>query len=56
MNQIKTVYVDVVGGCVQYVHLPEGVQVIVRDFDDEDGQKVDFGGDRYSEQIWSNNG
>ncbi len=32
-DSILTVEVDVSGGVVQYVHVPNGVRVIVRDFD-----------------------
>ena len=52
----KTVRVIVSGGVVQHVEVPEGVTVIVRDYDvdgvESDLLQQDRGGDNYIESIW----
>jgi hypothetical protein len=53
---MKIVRVTVVGGVVQHVEVPEGVQVVVRDCDvdgtDTDELEQDDDGDRFIESIW----
>jgi len=53
---MKTVRVTVEGGVVQWVEVPEGVTVIVRDYDvdgsEEDQLDQDENGDQYVEAIW----
>jgi hypothetical protein len=53
---MKTVRLTVEGGVVEHVEVPEGVQVIVRDYD-VDGTEVDQlqqdeNGDQFIESIW----
>jgi len=54
---MKTVTITVEGGVVQNVEVPEGVTVIVRDYDVEsiesDLLQQDRGGDDYIESIWT---
>lgn len=44
------------GGVVQHVEVPEGVQVVVRDYDvdstDRDEHKQDENGDHFIESTW----
>jgi hypothetical protein len=51
----KTVIVSVEGGVVQTVDLPDGVRVVVHDFD-VDGTESDLHeddtGDEYLETVW----
>ena len=53
---MKTVKITVEGGVVQNVEVPEGVMVIVRDYDvdaiETDLLQQDRGGDNYIESIW----
>lgn len=53
---MKIVRVTVEGGVVQNVEVPEGVQVIVKDYDvdgsDEDQLERDEDGDSFVESIW----
>ena len=52
---MKIVHITVEGGVVQNVVRPEGVKVIVRDYDtdgSEDDLKQDDDGDDYIETIW----
>jgi hypothetical protein len=53
---MKTVRVTVVGGLVQHVEVPEGVQVVVRDYDvdgtEADQLQQDENGDQFIESIW----
>ena len=54
---MKTVKITVQGGVVQHVEVPEGVTVIVRDYD-VDGTETDLlqqdeNGDNYIEAIWT---
>jgi hypothetical protein len=55
---MKIVRVTVKGGVVQHVEIPEGVKVIIRDYDvdcSEDNQlQQDEDGDKYIESIWEN--
>ena len=50
------VRVTVEGGVVQHVEVPEGVQVIVRDYDvdgtEEDQLEHDENGDHFTETNW----
>ena len=53
---MKIVRVTVEGGVVQHVEVPEGMQVVVRDYD-VDGTDVseleqDENGDHFIESIW----
>ena len=52
----KTVVVTIEGGVVQNVECPEGVAVIVRDYDvdETDGglQVIDSDGNRFREMSW----
>jgi hypothetical protein len=52
----KIVRVTVEGGVIQHVECPEGVQVIVKDYDtdgvDEESLQHDENGDSYIESIW----
>ncbi len=54
---MKTVTITVEGGVVQNVEVPEGVTVIVRDYDVEgvesDLLQQDENGDNYIEAIWT---
>ena len=54
---MKTVTITVEGGVVQNVEVPEGVTVIVRDYDVEsiesDLLQQDESGDNYIESIWT---
>ncbi len=54
---MKTVNITVSGGVVQNVEVPEGVTVIVRDYDvdgvESDLLQQDRGGDNYIESIWT---
>ena len=54
---MKTVTITVEGGVVQNVEVPEGVTVVVRDYDVEgietDVFQQDRGGDNYIEAIWT---
>lgn len=53
---MKIVRVVVEGGVVQHVEVPEGVTVIVRDYDvdgsEEDQLDQDENGDQYIESTW----
>jgi hypothetical protein len=53
---MKIVRVTVEGGVVQHVEVPEGVKVIVRDYDVEgpeaDHLQRDENGDQFIESIW----
>lgn len=54
---MKTAQVTVSGGVVQNVEVPDGVTVIVRDYD-VDGTETDLlqqdgAGDNYNESIWT---
>ena len=52
----KVVIVTVEGGVVQHVEVPEGVRVVVRDYDaegcDADVLSADEDGDECVEAIW----
>ena len=54
---MKTVKITVEGGVVQHVEVPDGVTVIVRDYDVEGVEpellQQDRGGDNYTEAIWT---
>lgn len=53
---MKVVRITVEGGVVQHVEVPEGVQVIVRDYDvegtDADELEQDENGDQFIESFW----
>ncbi len=53
---MKIVRVTVEGGVVQHVEVPEGVQVVVRDYDvdgtEADQLQQDENGDQFIESIW----
>lgn len=53
---MKTVTVTVEGGVVQHVEVPQGVRVVVKDYDVEGCDDADFdedeNGDEYVESIW----
>jgi hypothetical protein len=53
---MKIVRVTVEGGVVQHVEVPEGVQVVVRDYDvdgtDADEPEQDDHGDHFIESSW----
>jgi hypothetical protein len=53
---MKTVTVTVEGGVVQHIDIPEGVRVVVKDYDvegcDEAELEEDENGDTYFEAIW----
>lgn len=53
---MKIVKVTVEGGVVQWVEVPEGVTVIVRDYDvdgsEDEGLDQDENGDQYIESTW----
>ncbi len=55
---MKIIRVTVEGGVVQHVEVPEGVQVIVRDYDvegtDADELEQDENGDQFIESTWEN--
>ncbi len=55
---MKMVKVTVEGGVVQYVEVPEGVTVVVRDYDvdgsEDEGLQQDDNGDKFIEAIWEN--
>jgi hypothetical protein len=50
------VFVTVEGGVVQHVEAPEGVKVVVRDYDSEgsdaDRLSVDEDGNEFVESVW----
>ena len=52
----KVVVVTVEGGVVQHVECPDGVKVVVRDYDtegcDTDLVSVDEDGNEYVEAVW----
>lgn len=52
----KLVVVTVEGGVVQHVETPEGVKVVVRDYDaegcDPDTLSVDEDGNEFIESVW----
>jgi hypothetical protein len=52
----KLVIVTVEGGVVQHVECPEGVKVVVRDYDcegsDADRLSVDEHGNEFVEAVW----
>lgn len=54
---MKTVIITVEGGVVQHVQVPDGVTVIVRDYDvdgvEGDLLQQDRGGDHYIESTWT---
>ena len=53
---MKIIRVTVEGGVVQHVEVPEGVQVVVRDYDvdgtEEDQREQDENGDHFIESNW----
>ncbi len=53
---MKIVQVTVEGGVVQHVDVPEGLQVVVRDYDvdgtEADHLQQDDNGDQFIESIW----
>lgn len=53
---MKIVNVTVEGGVVQYIDVPEGVRVVVKDYDvegcDEAELEEDENGDYFFEAIW----
>lgn len=53
---MRIVRVTVEGGVVQHVEVPDGVQVVVRDYDvdgtDADELEQDENGDHFIESIW----
>jgi hypothetical protein len=53
---MKIVRVTVEGGVVQHVEVPEGVQVVIRDYDvdvaDAEQLQHDESGDLFIESIW----
>ncbi len=53
---MKIVRVTVEGGVVQHVEVPEGEQVVVRDYDvdgtEADQLQRDENGDQFIESIW----
>lgn len=53
---MKTVRVTVEGGVVQWVEVPEGVTVIVHDYDvdgcEDEGLQQDDHGDKFMESTW----
>jgi hypothetical protein len=55
-QEMKTVVVTVEGGVVQHVECPEGVKVVVRDYDcegcDSDLVSVDEDGNEYVGAVW----
>lgn len=58
MSEVQTILVIVSGGVVQDVVCPEGITVIVRDFDVEgveDEAVVTQGDERFIESVWSAN-
>jgi hypothetical protein len=52
----KVVIVTVEGGVVQHVECPQGIQVVIRDYDaegcDADLLSVDEDGNEYVEAVW----
>jgi hypothetical protein len=51
----KIVRITVEGGVVQHVECPQGVQVVVRDYDvdrQDEGLQQDENGDCYVESVW----
>ena len=51
----KIVHITVEGGVIQHVECPEGVQVVVRDYDTEgieEGLQRDDNGDLFTESVW----
>ena len=52
----KTVQITIEGGVIQDIDCPEGVQVIVRDFDTDGIEPSSLGrsesGDEYLESVW----
>ena len=53
---MKTVQITMEGGVIQDIEVPEGVRVIVRDYDsdgvEEESLCKDDNGDNYIETIW----
>ena len=53
---MKTVRVTVEGGVIQWVEVPEGVTVVVQDYDvdgsEDDLLQQDNHGDQYIESTW----
>ena len=53
---VKLVVVTVEGGIVQHVEVPEGVKVVVRDYDcegaDADMVEADEEGNEFVEAVW----
>jgi len=53
---MKIVRVTVEGGVVQHVEVPQGVKVVVKDYDvegsDSDQLEQDENGDNYNESTW----
>ena len=53
---MQTINITVEGGVIQHVECPEGVQVVVRDYDTDgvpnDQLRQDDNGDRYIESTW----
>ena len=57
MNRI--VMIEVSGGVVQNVDVPEGIRVVVRDYDvddDDNDLPVDEEGDKFLDAIWEADG
>ena len=54
MKKIVTITVE--GGVVQHVDCPQGVQVVIKDYDvegcDESDLHKDDNGDQYLESVW----
>lgn len=51
----KIVHITVEGGVIQDAQVPDGVAVVVRDYDvdgAEDGLQQDENGDQYIESVW----
>lgn len=52
------IVIDVEGGLIQHIDMPNGVRVIVHDYDvewvDEAWTELDEDGDEYIESVWEN--
>ena len=56
---VPTVIVTVEGGVVQHVEVPEGIVVLVRDYDvdgSDPREQTDEQGDKFLESSWEING
>jgi hypothetical protein len=55
-QEMKIVRITVEGGVVQHVEVPDGVQVVVKDYDvdgtEADQLQQDENGDNFIESIW----